>query len=615
MSTLRVDTLQTTDNSYSVDIDDLLKSSDLSSSTGGSLVGVSKDVATTVQDWYKTTHLNAVLDFGMAPDFDPTTGVANGTNNVIAAQAMMDALAAMPGKKVVTIPDGNYYFNFDDSTNPGNVGVMWGRVDAGLKDVTFLCDGAVWFSGSVGRLSGIFSAQGGIEIIGLRVVGYGGGTLAAARERDQAFALAYSCKGVTFRRCHISNFLGDCIYLGGSLDNGALTGLSCQNIDILDCTLRERYGNGIRSYYGGSRSRLAIAVIDVVGLRIKDNTIVGTIDFEPNANGQRLQDIEVQDNSFYRGRYTPYTGTNPFQDERMDEGNQTIRGGILFQSVAPAPVLSQIVVAGNYFDYGFLRQTSTAISSVVWQNNSMHRGLMAMAHDSGSNNNSGARVYGLDIGLPLNGQDDDVFEANGSGTTPVTLPAVVMLIQGNFVLCEFKDIRAGNTTGAFSYLFYIDPAHTANDNGRNLFRDCSIQNGSVFNFTPNATSQVLGNLSMPTSGVAVTNYRRINSELLTNPLATASITASGALTWETYRSNKVGLTASTTGLSITSITAPLQIGTEIQLRNVGTNSVTIAHSSSLYLKGEVNVVLDSTRKFITLQYIDTGTWSEVSRSF
>ncbi|MED9724544.1 hypothetical protein RCO07_24800 [Escherichia marmotae] len=591
----------------------------LALSTGGNLVGLKKtglpnNLATTVGAHYQTTSINAVTDYGMKPDFDPTTGVANGTNNRAALQQLMDDLVNIGGNKTVIIPSGNYYFNFDGSTNPGGVGVMWERVGAGLKNVTFLCYGASFYSGSVGRLNGIFSANYGVIIKGLRSIGFGGGTLASTRERDQLFAVAYNCYGVTFSECYIANSLGDCIYIGGDLDDGSVTGKFCRDISIVNCTLKERYGNGVRSYNSGSRSRLAVAVIDCVDLIIKDNVIFGEIDLEPNAIGQRLQRIRITKNVFKSGEVQPYTGTNPWYEEPLHSGTQTIRGGVLVQTKAASIIAGNNVIADNDFEYGRIKLTggSTALQYFYVANNRFSRGLIQVGSTTGSNTNPGIQLVRNFAVAPFNGQDDDIDESG----TPTTVPSVMFWVGGLITLGCFIDNICGTSASGFSYMFYSSDTLVAGDNGRNTFAGnygVSLTSG-MFNFTINDTSDEFGNITMPSSGYAYPRITKANVNLLVTNSKPISLTVSGSLDWRNALSKYWDVSPASASLSLTTISnAP--VGAEVTIRANSNTPLILAHSTNFYMKGAVNASLSDTRAMITMRQISTGVWTEISRNF
>jgi len=594
----------------------------LAGADGADMVGLIREgttpqYSTTVYDWYQTTMINAVTDYGMVPDFDPQPGTVNGTNNLVAIQRLMDDLALMPGRKVVVFPAGNYYFNWDGTSNVGGVGVLWGRVGAGLSNVTFFGYGATFYGGSAGRFHGVFNANYGVLIKGLSAICYAGGTISTSRQNDACFSCNYNCHGVTFEDVYMANCLGDCVYLGGSLENGALTGLLCRDISFKNSTLKERYGNGTRSYYtGGTRSRLAIAVIDCIGLTIENCTIIGGIDFEPNADGQNLRNINVKNNVFHQGNYSAYTGSNPFMEEAINSGSQVIRGDIRFQSIAGGGIISQnINITGNSFYYGFLRQTATAISDVVWSNNHMYRGIFALAHDSGSNSNIGARINGLTIDHALAGLDDDIFELKGSGTTPPSIPAVAILLQGNIAYARISGITAGKSSGQFSYLFYADPNHAAGDNGRCMISDCYIPGAPISNFSFSSSTEILGTTSMPSSGIGSSNFARITADSISNTIGTVQLSNSGTISWQTNGKRNIDVTATTTGLSLTGISNSPAVGSEVRIRNAGSNSFTLASGASFYLKGGANALLDDNRKMVTFEQVSAGVWVESYRNF
>lgn len=577
-------------------------------------------VKTSLLAYYGTTPINAVSDYGLVADFDPSIGLANGTNNTSALQKLLDDVAAYvsTGKSAtVVIPAGKYYFNFDGSTNPGGVGVMWGRVGAGLKNVKFIAYGAEFYSGSVGRMNGIFDAKYGVEIIGLKVVGFAGGTLASSRERDALFSLAYNCHGVTFDDVDLSNSLGDCIYLGGDLNNGAITGKFCKDITIRNSLLRERYGNGIRSYNLGTRSRLAIAIIDCVGLKVENCTIIGGIDLEPNADNQRLQHINIQNIHFSSGPVTPDTGTNPWAGESIG-GTQVVRGKIRVQSRASEIIAQEINIRNITGDYLYIRATNAGLPDVLIDGVAAYRGLLNIGHYSGTNSNPGATVSNVRFRKSFNGSDDDIYEYKGTATTPEAVPAVAVMLEGNVTYAQFSNISVGGADGGFSYLFYAKPVagQTTGDGGRCIYQDCVIRgNGALFNYTPPESSNVDGNIMMPTSGIAIPEYRRLSTDLVIPSVKTLTVASSGAIDWNGFKSGKVAVTASVAGIQISGIANGPAIGAEVQIRNAGSNSITLAHSSAFYLKGTTSAVLDDTRKVVTFQYIASGVWTEIYRNF
>lgn len=94
-----------------------------------------------------------------------------------------------------------------------------------------------------------------------------------------------------------------------------------------------------------------------------------------------------------------------------------------------------------------------------------------------------------------------------------------------------------------------------------------------------------------------------------------SVSTSGNIDWNAFRSSKVAVTATVASLQISGINNGPQIGAEVQIRRDGTNTITLAHGANFYLKGLTSAQLDDIRKILTMQYISTGVWTEIYRNF
>lgn len=597
-----------------VGIGDAALRSALAAENGGSLIGLKRrnltgSLTTDLDSYYQASPINAITDYGLVPDFDPTTGVANGTNNTAKLQALMDALVDTGGNKTVIIPAGNYYFNFDGTQNTGGVGVMWGRVGAGLKNVTFLCYGATFYQGSIGRFNGVFSAQVGVNIIGLNVIGYGGGVLGSTRERDACFTVNYNSIGITFKNCYMDNSLGDCIYIGGSLAAGGEVGFTSRDIEISGCKLKERYGDGTRSFNGGSRSRVAVAVIDVTGLKIFNCIVYGEIDLEPNLNGQNLQNIDIYDISFRSGAVTP-NPVNPFEVEPLYVGNQTIRGGISVQSIAASVNATNINIQDVSFEYGRFSIHITP-SAINIDNIRMRRGIFLIGNSAGTNYSHGFKIKNCYIELPLNGQDDD-FNEDG---VQDSIPAVMFWFKGNIVFSNFYNNTCGTPASGLSYMFYTSDVVSANDIGRNTFsNNAMIGGGSIFNFQVNINSISISNLTMNPSSQSIPSTTTQSFKSLITEVISVPLSVDGGVSWTAYQGSKWKLIPNAARTFSGIINGPV-IGMEVQIRSDGSFPIIVNSSGTFYLKGGVSATLDNTRKIITMQLIETGTWSEINRNF
>lgn len=604
---------------------------ELASNTGGDSIGLKRtglanNLATTPLAVYKTTTINAVTDYGMVADFDPTIGVSNGTNNTAAMQQMINDVIAAGGNATIHIPAGNYRIKRLDTTNPGGVAVTLGTEGNGLTNVVIEGDGfgTVIYNDDIGRLFGLYGANT-VTIRNMKVVGYGGGAPAATRERDQAFALGYNSKNVIFDGVYIDNFFGDCLYFGGDLENGTITGKMSRDVTVRNCILKERYGNGIRSWNTantGTRSRLAIAVIDVVGLKIHDNLIYGEIDLEPNSSGQNMQFVEIHDNTFRTAGVTPVT--NPYACEPLYTGTTTIRGGVTLQTVASSLTTASIIIRDNAIEYGRIRITGGSNAArVSCTGNRIRRGGIFLGHYSGTNNNPYMFVTKNQVDGPFNGSDDDNME---DWITVGSIPSAAFFIQGSLSNCRIADNICGSTDAGFTNMFYLlNTTQTggidlAIAGGRNTWVNNLANNTTALrNYTLRPTDLYDGEVLMPSSGVPRTEVIKQVTRVEITPVADVTVTGTNqVINYSTTPSNKYRITHAASA-SISSITGYTEeTGMRIQLRSGSasvSNTLTLVHSNNFFLKGQVDAVLNSTRYVIVMDLIEPGIWVEVSRNF
>lgn len=602
---------------------------DLASNTGGTLVGLRKtglmgNLATTAGAFYQSTVINLTTDYGVIGDFDPSTGVSNGTNNVAAMQAAVNAVIANGGNATMRFPSGRFRFKKLNDSNPGAVAVTLGTDGAGLKNVTIEGSGfsTEIYCDDIGRLFGVFAADN-VVIRNMKVIGYGGGTPAITRERDQGFALGYNCKNVIFENMYIDNFYGDCIYLGGDLNNGAITGKQSQDVTIRNCILKERYGNGVRSYDPsgtGTRSRLAIAVIDVAGLYVHDNLIYGEIDLEPNSNGQNVQYFNISHNAFRSGGVSPVT--NPYACEPLYTSSVVIRGGITTQSIAATTTSAAIIISNNLIEYGRIRLTGDMSRRTTIHNNRIRRGGIFLGHYSGTNFNVGMVVYNNQVDASFSGADDNME----TWIVPGNIPSAAFFIQGSLTNCRIEGNFCGSVDAGFSNMFYLlNTTQTggidlAASGGRNVFQGNITYNTTALrNYALRPTDLDVVNVVMPSSGVGRTEITKQLARIITVPVVDITVVGSGqAIPFNTSPSNKYRITHATPA-SIGSINGYTEeTGMRIQIRSTSAtagNTLTLVSSGGFYLKGGVNAVIDSTRYIIVMELIESGVWTEVSRNF
>lgn len=615
---------------YSRDETDSKIINDLSE-RGGELInlkrgGLTSNLSTTIADFYQNTVINLVTDYGLVGDFDPTTGVSNGTNNVTALQEAINDVISNGGNVTLRFPSGKFRFKRLNTYKPGGVAVTLGVEGAGLKNVIIEGDGfsTELYCDDIGRLFGLYAANN-VIIRNMKVIGYGGGATSPSRERDQAFALGYKCKSVIFDNVYIDNFYGDCIYFGGDLENGAITGKFSRDVTVRNCILKERYGNGIRSWDasgGGTRSRLAMAVIDVVGLKVHDNIIYGEIDLEPNSSGQNMQYVEIHDNTFRSAGVIPVT--NPYECEPLYEGTATIRGGVTLQTVASNLTTASITIRDNAIEYGRIRITGGSNAGhVLCHGNRIRRGGFFIGHYSGTNNNPNMIIRDNHVDAGFNGSDDYNME---DWITVGSIPLAAFFIQGSLSSCRVIGNTCGSQDASFSNMFYL--LNTTQTGGVDIeagggsnqwVENIAVNTTALRNYTTRTTDLDIGNSVMPNSGVGRTEFTKQLARVLINPVVNVTVSGSNQkIQFNTNPGNKYRLTHSASS-SVDGITGYTEeAGMQIQISSSSasaSNTLTLKSSSSFYMKEGRDATLKSTRHIIMVELIEPDGWTEVYRNF
>ena len=542
----------------------------------------------------------SVKDFGAVGDFNPTTG--SGTDNRAAIQAAFDYAISVPGGCTVIFPSGKYWLGSGyGSYSAYGVGVNLGTTTPGsASNITVIGQGAEIYAGVAKRAIGIFGANG-VTISGLKVVGYTGGTINASRENDALITINYNSNNVVIENNYMTNCLGDCVYVGGSLSSGGELGYESRNITIRNNVLKERYGNGTRSYSGGTRSRLAVAVIDCVGLKIHDNVIYGGVDLEPNLDGQHLVDIAIYSNQFKSGHVTAQgtIGTSYWYDEPINlTGGAIIDQAAYATGVAGVPVVARCVVQNNTFEYGTIVDGNVYKFDFVG-GNSFTSGQIISGSTSGSNTTA-SRVI-----------------VNNQAISPLTGQTTFIRLDGNHYYSYFADNRAGDT---FSYCINNNGASTG-DGGRCVFVNNTLASGTaVLGFTISATGTEIGSTKNGTGNVNLAKSSMLQSNAFYSPMVYTTAVAAGSYTfdWNTYRGTHWYVQASTGGttVSITDITGELGDGHELTIISgafSGGNITLVYGSGTIRTKGAVNAVIAAGESVTLVNR--AGIWFEKCRSF
>ncbi len=179
----------------------------------------------------------------------------------MATQAALTYAASVTGGCRVVFPAGRYYLGtgYSDGTAAVVAQLLLGSRTTANAASNIIIEGwgAKIYPGAPGRALMLANCNN-VSIQGLTFIGYAGGTLGASREFDQLVSLGYSSKHIELRSCYLTNCLGWTIE--GTADPtaaGGGTGNTLFDIRILDCIIKQRYGDGIASSSSGSMSQRA----------------------------------------------------------------------------------------------------------------------------------------------------------------------------------------------------------------------------------------------------------------------------------------------------------------------------------------------------------------------
>jgi len=578
--------------------------SNLNSSAGGDAFNVSYTPtfvgAATTNVGEKLEQTVSVKDFGAVGDFNPATGL--GTDDRAAIQAALDYAITVSGGCTVIFPSGNYYLGTGyGAYGSEGVQINLGTTSAGsASNINLISEGAILYQGAAGRCFGIFGADK-VLISGFTVYGYTGGTLSSARERDSCFSVAYNSKNVTFENNYLTNSLGDCIYLGGSLVNGSLTGLTSENITIQNNVLKERYGNGTPSVSSGTKSRWALAVIDCAGLQVQNNIIYGAIDLEPNANGQYLTDISINNNQFKSGNVTAQSviGTAYWYDEPINlSGGSVIQQAVYITGIPGSPIVARCVVNSNVFQSGLIADATVYKFDTVF-NNFFTEGKIRTGATSGSNYTPNRNI------------------SDNYALAPLTGETTFIQLNGEVALSIFKNNRAGGS--GFTYCIDDNGASTG-DIGRCAYINNTIESGTaVLGLTIASTSTEVGSVKNGPTNTNLSLSSKTETGFLYVPLVTLpTLTGLGnVLSWATYGGNCWFIPQSSgAATSISDVTNEYGDAQELTIMSgaAGGGTLTIVYDvNKIRLNGNVDAVMGNSAVITLISR--AGIWFEKSRNF
>ena len=538
--------------------------------------------------------------FGVVGDFDPSTGV--GTDDRVSLQSAFDyAISVASGRRAKTVKlpqDSNIYLNGYSDLSAEAVILRYGRVDTRHKNVHIDGNGCSIFPGCEGRCLAIVNVESCL-VKALKVYGYTGGSIGAWRENDAGIAVVYGSSDVTLDSIYVTNALGDQVLIGGSLSEaGGGQGWTAKDVTIKNSTLKERYGNGVRSYSGGTRSRLCVAVIDGRDITIRNNTIIGGVDIEPNLSGQKSINIDVNSNKFQSGYVTPQSviGTDFWHDEPKGiVGGTVIEQSIVITGIPATPTVSGCRANNNSIESGYISTYADYRFDQIHSNN-FQEGSIFVGDTSGSN-------YNVDFNVSYN-----------QCLRKLTRENSFIVIKGNVL---FSSFTANESIGCPC----IGVSGGGSDGGRNTFLLNKVKRGSsvVLGFDLNPTSVEFGStvtdggFGKPTSVNSIAEASAVINRLASYTLPNSF---NGAVDWGLIKSNVILLNQGAGGVAtVTGFTGQIGDGhcIKVQFTASGGGACTLIHSPTFALKGSINVApsLNSVMEFM----FRTGVWFEISRSF
>ena len=345
--------------------------------------------------------------------------------------------------------------------------------------------------------------------------------------------------------CYITNFLGDCIAMGGNFSNGTLLGFACKYINVHHNTFKERYGNGVKSQSGGSASRLAFAVTDCHHVHVADNLIFGSGDCEPDVDGQVLRQIKIENNDFKNGPVIAQVAIGDdynFDEQVVDRGtvgSSDVPCLLVINGIPGNPVIDGVLFKDNSFEIGTITALLAYAADII--DNTFDQGLILLGSTAGANETKDMEIIG------------NSAKALHAGQT------AFIRFDGLVSFCRFinNSVRA-----AGGYVFRDNGVNTG-DAGRNFFAhniNSSDTAVGVFNFLqtaaismtpgyngPRATSVSLGNwnysgdfVEVPVTGVV--KVTEIRQDLIIVNLTTMGTVVAGTvydLDYDALHGNKL----------------------------------------------------------------------------
>lgn len=535
-----------------------------------------------------------ILDISKPPFNAPNTGTIDATSQIMLAIET----AKENGGGVILIPPGQYLINAGNQIGSTSLGI----VDA--ENIFIIGYGGVLLAGeNTGRVIGIYNSHN-VKILNLKIIGNTFRVGDSFSQQLHGICIGRNSSYVEIVGCYITNFLGDCIALGGDFDDGALLGFTSKYISIHHNTLKTRVGNGVTSVSLGSGSRLAISITDNQHVSVHDNTIFGGVDCEVNANNQYNRQISINNNQFKNGPVISQVAIgNDFNFDEVvidrEDGGSKIQCVLSCQGVSATPIVDGVVFSNNQFEEAKVVAFGPYRADII--NNHFNAGLIELGATTGGNSNSNMEVSG------------NISKSLIVGETGF------IKFTGSITACRFVN----NIVYANSGYCIVDAGAATGDGGANYFNgNCNLDPNAiaVFNLLQTVAVSVLQNEAGPIlTSVCINNWsrasaaverasnglitvRELGHEIVNIVLNTDGVLVSGTtydLDYLAHPGNKYFITSTIGSLLLRDI-VNVREGTEITIMNgvVGGATLTIIH-------GAATIDLDSDTNFVMNTIQDT----------
>ncbi|NRA76739.1 MAG: hypothetical protein HRU18_00905 [Pseudoalteromonas sp.] len=520
--------------------------------------------------------------FGAKGDFDPGTGI--GFDSRLAIQATINYRRLNGGGKIIE-NSGNFYLGL--GYNQYNHQVSLGEQDAtatSLVDLHIDTSGATFFQGAEGKCF-VFARAERCSWKGANIRCFAGGPLGVGRENDAGILINKNCEHIDIYNHYITNSFGDCVTVSPDVTvAGGGLGSTCRDITIRDGVLKERFGDNVPSFLGGTQSRQGIAIIEGFNVKVYGNTIYGGIVLEPNLNDQYLANISINDNKLMSGKVINQSviGSDYWHDEPLSlTTGSIIETTINLTGIPGAPLIFGNTVKDNTIENGKIGFARVYVWDEI-SDNTFITGSILISSDTAIGPAVGAVITNNTCKTPfqeggfilINGQLSDSNIADNTLTSTSTLD-----------IC----VKIGTAI--------VGPDFVGNTSFSNNIATKGVSYSGVFDAT----------------SVVQSNKKILNADY--TPLVSVGITVINTIIdWEPNGGNNWFVTQpSGSILNIIRIDNAPEAGYVLRIiaEASGGGTLTFTHSVEMRMIGGVDLVLGAFGS-VTLMYFGSNSWIQIT---